>query len=173
MKHNYLIKTHRLDLRQVEKNDLYSLLLWRNDDNIRKWFFDNKTITLKKQYLWYEKYLQNDTDIMFIIDEKSELETAIGSVALYNLNTQKKQAEFGRLMIGNKNAMGKGFGLECTSAVCDFGFNNLNLNKIYLEVYERNTRAIKIYEQAGFTAKETYIKDNEQTIFMTLERENF
>ncbi len=171
MKHSFLIETNRLNLRQVEESDLNNLVLWRDDDNIRKWFFDKKIITLEQQSLWYENYLKNDTDIMFIIDEKFDLKTSIGAVSLYHLNLKKKHAEFGRLMIGNKNALGKGFGLECTAAVCNFGFKHLDLNKIHLKVYENNSRAIRIYEQAGFTAKKTYIKDNVPTIFMILEKD--
>ena len=33
----------------------------------------------------------------------------------------------------------------------DHGFNNLNLNRISLRVYENNPRAIRSYEKAGLT----------------------
>jgi RimJ/RimL family protein N-acetyltransferase len=32
-----------------------------------------------------------------------------------------------------------------------FGFNTLNLNRIFLRVFEDNHRAIRAYEKAGFT----------------------
>jgi len=32
----------------------------------------------------------------------------------------------------------------------NYGFKNLNLNRIYLRVFETNARAIHCYEKAGF-----------------------
>jgi RimJ/RimL family protein N-acetyltransferase len=32
----------------------------------------------------------------------------------------------------------------------NYGFNTLNLNRVYLRVYESNPRGIRCYEKAGF-----------------------
>ena len=43
------------------------------------------------------------------------------------------------------------FGRQATILTLRHGFDHLNLNRIYLEVFETNPRAMKTYEAAGFT----------------------
>jgi len=47
--------------------------------------------------------------------------------------------------------MGKGLGREVTLATLKTGFQQLNLDKIYLIVRKNNHRAAKLYESIGFT----------------------
>ena len=45
---------------------------------------------------------------------------------------------------------GKGYGKEAIELLLKHGFINLNLESIYLGVYEYNGSAIKVYEKVGF-----------------------
>ena len=40
--------------------------------------------------------------------------------------------------------------------ICKHGFETLNLNRIWLRVFETNQRAIRVYEKAGFTIEGRY-----------------
>ncbi len=44
----------------------------------------------------------------------------------------------------------KGHGTEAVKLLCRFGFADLNLHRIYLHVFETNSRAIRAYEKSGF-----------------------
>lgn len=150
MKHAYLLLTDRLRLRQLECSDLELVLLWRNDPEIRKWFFNGGTVSWEQHRSWYARYLENETDIAFMAEDVSDLHEPVGVAALYRIDAARRTAEFGRLMIGNARAKGKGFGLEVVNAICGFGFGQAGLEEIYLEVFQNNAAAIKIYEKAGF-----------------------
>ncbi|WP_027086116.1 GNAT family N-acetyltransferase [Cohnella panacarvi] len=150
MNHAYVIRTERLRLRQLELSDLELVLLWRNDPAIRQWFLSSGTITWEQHRNWYARYLENGADIAFIAEDMAGLHEPVGIAALYRIDASRGTAEFGRLMVGNARAKGKGFGLEIVGAICAFGFERLGLNAIDLEVYEHNAAAIKIYEKAGF-----------------------
>ncbi|MBO9600283.1 MAG: GNAT family N-acetyltransferase [Cohnella sp.] len=150
MKHAYLLRTERLRLRQLELADLPLVLLWRNDPEIGRWFFNSGSITWEQHRGWYARYLDTETDIAFIVEEVSSLYEPVGAAALYRIDTERGTAEFGRLMIGNARARGKGFGLEIVNAICSFGLRQLGLNEIYLEVLEDNAAAVNTYEKAGF-----------------------
>lgn len=52
----------------------------------------------------------------------------------------------------------KGYGTESTKMLVDYGFKNLQLHKISLEVYEFNKEAIKMYERLGFVKEGHYRK---------------
>ena len=58
--------------------------------------------------------------------------------------------EFGRLLIGEPVARGRGLGLEATHALLEYGFGPLGLKQIRLEVLAHNIRAIAIYHRCGF-----------------------
>jgi RimJ/RimL family protein N-acetyltransferase len=72
----------------------------------------------------------------------------IGHVGLYKLDHRVRKGEFG--IVIEESQWGKGFGRRATSAALEFGFDQLNLNKIDLEVLATNLRAIALYERIGF-----------------------
>ncbi len=53
-------------------------------------------------------------------------------------------------MIGDKNNRGKGIGNFATSEILHHAFNNVNLNRIELNVLADNFKAIKLYDRIGF-----------------------
>jgi diamine N-acetyltransferase len=172
MRHNYIINTSRLRLRQLESNDLEIIRGWRNHESIRKWFFSSGSISSGQQISWYKSYLDKEADIMFIAEEVMDINEPIGTVALYKVDMLKRDAEFGRLVIGNLKARGRGIGRECLEAVCGFGFKELGLEKIYLEVFKDNTEAVKLYEKAGFKPVNTYAHhDGRAVLYMEMTKE--
>lgn len=147
MKHNYMIQQDKLLFRPVEESDIENIRLWRNRDGIREAFIYQQYISREQQEHWYKNYNENENDIMFIIEYETK---PIGTVAIYNIDLDKREAEFGRLMIGQVEIRGLGIGQKATKAMCEFGFNKLHLNKIVLEVFEDNRHAMRVYKEIGF-----------------------
>ncbi|MFA5776454.1 MAG: GNAT family protein [Patescibacteria group bacterium] len=73
----------------------------------------------------------------------------IGDIGISCVDPKNKHAEIG-LSIGDKSLWGKGYGTDAVKAVLAFCFEKLNLNKVYLDVWEENQRAIKCYLRCGF-----------------------
>ena len=55
------------------------------------------------------------------------------------------------IFVGDKNYWGKGIAREASRQIIDYGFNELHLDKIVLEVRKLNERAVKLYRSLGFT----------------------
>jgi len=144
----------RLRLRLLEEKDLPLTLSWRNQDSIRKWFFHSDLISIEQHLSWFAKYQIRDDDYVFII-ELSALEhwIPVGQIALYNIDWMNRKAEYGRLMIGDPYAKGKGIAREATNIILELGFSSLGLSEIYLEVLENNAPARKVYEDCGFLVR--------------------
>lgn len=49
--------------------------------------------------------------------------------------------------------VGQGYGLDATRVLLRYGFDELGLHKIELQVWAFNTRAIRAYEKAGFVTE--------------------
>lgn len=52
--------------------------------------------------------------------------------------------------IGNHNDWGKGYGTEAMRLAVRYAFQELNLHRVTLGVFEHNARARRAYEKAGF-----------------------
>ena len=52
--------------------------------------------------------------------------------------------------LATRRAWGKGYGTEATRLMVAHAFETLNLNRVWLTVYEYNPRGVRAYEKAGF-----------------------
>jgi diamine N-acetyltransferase len=148
----------RIRLRLLEETDLPKTLAWRNQSHIRQWFVHSDLVTAEQHKNWFMHYIAREDDFVFIIEDLDQLKRPVGQVSLYTIDRINKTAEFGRLMIGDPEAHGKGIAKLATSMAIGFGFSYLNLEMIYLEVFKNNLPAIHIYQSVGFVA--VHEKDN-------------
>ena len=75
--------------------------------------------------------------------------TLIGSIAISSIDTRNGHAEIG-MAVGDKRHWGKGYGSDAVRVVLGYCFQQLGLNKVYLDVWEENERAIRCYLRCGF-----------------------
>ena len=54
------------------------------------------------------------------------------------------------IVIGDKAQWGKGYGTDTMRTLVGWGFGELNLHRIALQVYDDNARAVHCYEKVGF-----------------------
>ena len=74
--------------------------------------------------------------------------TLIGSCGVRITSTVEKQATFGCEL--NQSYWGKGFAQEASRAILNFGFVELDLNKIYAETNSSNLAAVALARKLGF-----------------------
>jgi diamine N-acetyltransferase len=87
-----------------------------------------------------------------------EDERPIGEVTLMDIDRVNGSAEVG-IFIGEPAEWGMGYGTDAVRALVDFGFAELRLERIWLEVGTENPRAQRSYEKAGFTREATLRHD--------------
>jgi RimJ/RimL family protein N-acetyltransferase len=92
--------------------------------------------------------MHSDKDIVFAIVDKKTNEH-IGNAGLYTINWLYRSAEY-RIIIGEKKYWNKGYGAEAAGLIIDYGFNKLNLNKVWLGVNTENKGAVRSYIKSGF-----------------------
>jgi len=140
----------RVRLRLLEAQDLPRTLAWRNQDHIRCWFFFRERLTLDQHNGWFARYQRRDDDFVFIIEETGGEQRPVGQASLYNIDWDRGTAEYGRLMIGAADAVGRGLAREATNAIVALAFEQLGLREIHVEVVPANIRSIKLCEACGF-----------------------
>lgn len=112
---------------------------------IRKWGKDPEVARFTEIYEAPKKKLKN---LSFGIYDKSSREL-IGDIGISSVDFTNRCAEIG-ITIGNKKYRGKGLCVDTVKALTNYCFNSLKLNKVYLDVWENNKRAIGCYLKCGF-----------------------
>lgn len=164
-----MYNSQRISLHPISEKDSEHLRLLRNRDENRKWFLYSEEITKEQQQNWFKKYLLTANDYMFSVISNAN-SSFIGTVALYNVDENKKTAEVGRIIVDKKITNEKGLGLEVTTAALFIGFDMIGLHTIHLEVFADNIRAISVYKKTGFIQKNQYYKQNKEIIYMEITR---
>ena len=170
MKSKLTLSDGVVTLRPLVREDIEMLRKWRNQESIRNSFVFNDKITSEQQAQWFEKYDADDTDCMFIALYEDE---PVGASALYNISREDNSAEFGRLMLGDVKRRGLGLGRRFTQLTAQMGFDVLNLRRIYLEVFEENAYALKIYEGLGYRVTGHTIKSGKKVCLMEILADDF
>lgn len=140
----------KIYLRGLEKKDLAdNMFNWANDSDVTRYMYTglkpNNLELLEKEY---DQLISSDKDVVMAIVDK-QTDEHVGNVGLYSINWLYRSAEY-RIIIGEKDFWGKGYGLEAAKLIIEYGFDKLNLNKIWLGVNAENSSAVKSYRNAGF-----------------------
>jgi RimJ/RimL family protein N-acetyltransferase len=136
-------------LTQIERKSLPAFRRWFRDYEVQRFLaMPTVPITDEAEDAWYERMAQARDQYIFSICTLAD-DTLIGNCGLFDLDHKNRSAEFG-IVIGEKDCWGRGFGTDATRLIVRFAFEELNLNRVALRVYDFNGRAIRAYEKAGF-----------------------
>lgn len=149
MNHKYCAEYKHVRLRPLGVEDIELLRQWRNDATYSKFLRPVGTITAQMQRAWFDKYLTDDSNITFAIEEIRNLNRVVGSVSLYDF--KGTTAEVGKIVVGDPEAKGKKIGFYALLLAMHFGFQRLGVETFLGEVHEENVSAKTIDMRLGFT----------------------
>jgi diamine N-acetyltransferase len=152
-----MIQGERIRLRRNERADIAKFVGWLNDPEVRRFLSFIMPISIVNEEQWFENMLKLPAiEQPFAIEirkpsseKKSEAWQMVGNCSFMDVNHTARSAEVG-LFIGDKSCWNKGYGTEVMRLLLCFGFDSLNLNRIFLRVDEDNKGGIRAYEKAGF-----------------------
>lgn len=139
-------------LRLIEERDLETTLSWRNRDEARIWFKTAGLIPLDQHRAWYQSYLKKDDDFLFIIEANNKL---VGQASVYGIDWNSLRAEIGRFLVAPGES-GKGYINQACGQLVRFCTETLGVTYLFLEVFEDNEKAIRIYKRNGFVEEQRY-----------------
>lgn len=146
MKYFPKIVGDRLYLSPMNVEDAPIYVKWLNDKTVSENLgLDTKVTTLEGEKEWLKRS-QNQYNFAIVLKKDDKL---IGNISFGDVDLIHRNAML-QIFIGDEENRGKGYGKEAIKLLLEYGFNNLNLNNIMLNVYSFNKRAIKVYESLGF-----------------------
>ena len=155
-----MIKGKLIGLRAVEINDLEYLKNWRNNTEFRKNFREVRELNSVNQDNWFNKINSSPNDFMFTII-RLEDNKPIGACGLLYVNWIIRSADFS-FYIGIEDYYIDNLGLAKESAelLIKYGFDNLNLNKIWMELYEYDTKKLDFFKNHFSFKIDGKLRDN-------------
>jgi RimJ/RimL family protein N-acetyltransferase len=140
----------RVELGPVQREYLPKYVEWLNDWEVSHFLAHGVPLLLNldDETDWFEQRRKDKNSMVFAILALPEKQL-IGNCAFHQIDWKNRWAIFG-IVIGDKNYWNKGCGTDATRTLLRFAFEQLGLNRVELEVYDFNPRAIRAYEKAGF-----------------------
>lgn len=133
-------------LRAIEEKDIALLTAFNNEKNSRILADDDVPYPTSSKDL--ETFMaENELGKNFAICRQAD-QQLIGSLAIYAVDYQNLHCQLGITLSGQYQ--GKGYGREAMNLIIHFIFMYLPINKIKLQVFSFNFKAIHLYKQLGF-----------------------
>ncbi len=143
-------------IRQLEKIDASYMLEWMHDERVNRYFrFDAANQTMDDVINFIEKSQIDLRNKHFAVVDDSDIYQ--GTVSLKGIDYTNLKAEYA--VCFRYSAQGKGYSQFGTKKILDYAFNELSLNRIYLNVLSSNNRANHFYEKMGFVFEGETVED--------------
>jgi RimJ/RimL family protein N-acetyltransferase len=150
-----MIRGEAVYLRPAERDDIPVFVRWLNDAETSSYLSLRSPLSLPMEEGWFERAVaqQGKEGYHFVICRLDD-DQPIGTIGLFAIDNVNGSAGMG-ITIGEKQLWGQGYGSDALNALLDFGFGQLRLERVWLDVYDFNTRARRSYEKCGFVLEGT------------------
>ena len=137
-----------MKLRKLQPKDAPNMLSWMHDDSINRIFATNFKSFDEQKVLAFIESSQTDGENLHraCVDANDEY---LGTISLKNINQTNKNAEYAISFC--KKAHGTGAAKFATDEIIKIAFQELNLERVYLNVLSINERANAFYKKYGWT----------------------
>ncbi|MDN4526643.1 GNAT family N-acetyltransferase [Fictibacillus fluitans] len=145
-----VIETDRLILRKVTRADTKDMFLYLSDTDVMRYMGLEPYQTPKEtetEIRWYDEIFREGTGMRWGITLKG-VNKVIGSCGFLNKHPRHRRSEVGFEL--SKKFWGKGIAGEALDAVVNYGFQELNLERIEALIEPENTASQKLIERKGF-----------------------
>jgi len=135
-------------LREFTKDDKYRMVELADNPkisiNLRDGFPNPYTISDAESFL--EKYATQESSQIFAIEYKGDY---VGNIGLHKgTDVYRKSAELGYFL--GEPYWNLGIMTKAVNLICDFGFQNMDIVRIYAGIFEFNPASMRVLEKCGF-----------------------
>jgi len=152
----------RILLRRFSKRDLPHIQRWSADAELRKLIGEVAPMSEAEGERFY-KELRADKDRVWFVIVLKRNGRVIGEAGLLRMFRPWRNTDM-TIIIGEKDAWGKGYGTEAGHLLLDYAFNRLGFHRISIGVVGFNKRALRFWESLGFekegVERDEYFYDN-------------
>lgn len=167
-------ETERLILRELEFTDENDLFEMDSDPDVHLYIENNPVKSIdqitKVIEMLKKQYQENGIARWAVVDKNTNECIGWSGLKYFNepLNDHNHFYELGYRF--KKKHWGKGFATESSIAIVDYGFKNLNIDKIFAITDPKNTNSKKVLSKLGFNFQETFDYEGDLTDWFELNK---
>lgn len=132
-----MVETKRLYIVDATEGDIETIIELESHK-------DNRNFVWLGTYEEHKAEIEDKNHLIFVIRRKED--NLIVGYALIRLDFKSEIFELRRFIISHK---GVGYGKEALNALLKYAFEEMNINRFWLDVYPDNVIGIKLYEGIG------------------------
>jgi RimJ/RimL family protein N-acetyltransferase len=137
-------------LRPAERADIPTFVRWFTDLRTTRTLLFFAPISTVSEEAWFTQMAEHQgKDRWHFVICRLEDERPVGGIDLHDVDARNGSASLG-IAIGDPADTGQGYGSDALRTLLGFGFDQLRLERIELEVYDFNADARRLYERVGF-----------------------
>ncbi len=153
-----MIAGEHVILRAFEREDAERCYRWMNDPNIVRTLKARYPIAFSNEMEWLERAMTpGATERHFAIERKDD-RSHIGNASIHDIDWVSRTGWFG-LFIGEPTAWNRGFGSDAIQTLVQFAFDDMNMQKLRISVFDYNERAKHILTSRGFVQEGKLARD--------------
>jgi RimJ/RimL family protein N-acetyltransferase len=148
-----LLKGEKVYLDRLKNEDTEAILTWYEDEEFSRNM--DAVLSIPKTEKEIQKVIELDSSKDFgLAIRQIETKEIVGFVGIEGILWNHRTA-WVSVGIGGDNR-GQGYGKEALRLAMSLAFNEFNLYRLQLTVFQYNERAIALYEKLGFKKEGTY-----------------
>ena len=144
----------KIGIRAIEIEDLSLIQKWRNDEGLRKFFREYREFSMTQKKDWYLKMINDNRFEMFVIVDL-ELNEVIGVTGVTYIDWPNRHGDVHFYIGKNSSWIDDHYAPKAINIILNYGFNILNLNKLWAEIYEIDTKKLNFFKSIGFEVDAT------------------
>jgi RimJ/RimL family protein N-acetyltransferase len=158
VRRRFMIAGEHVILRAFERDDAERCYRWMNDPNVVRTLKSRYPIAFQNELEWLDRaMLPSATERHFAIERKDD-RSHIGNASIHDIDWVSHTGWFG-LFIGEPTAWNRGFGGDAIGTLVRFAFDDMNLRKLRINVFDYNERAKHVLLAHGFVQEGRLVRD--------------
>jgi UDP-4-amino-4,6-dideoxy-N-acetyl-beta-L-altrosamine N-acetyltransferase len=131
-------------LRQIQDNELLTMLAWRNSPSVRANMYTRDVITEEKHLSWWAQVQKSQDKQYFMYEHEGKPTGIVGFTQIDKINSNASWAFY-----SSPNAK-KGAGSRMEYLALEYFFQELKFHKLHCEVLAFNEPVIRLHKKFGF-----------------------
>ncbi len=136
-------------LRPIASDDGERRRQWLNDPEVTRYYSRGYPVSRAESNAWVERASKETSPPQITLAIETVAGRHIGITNLDHIDRDNRSCELG-IMIGEKDCWSQGYGTDTVLTLLRFAFDEVNLNRVWLDVNAENKRAVACYLKCGF-----------------------
>ena len=153
-----MIAGEHVILRAFERDDAERCYRWMNDPNIVRTLKSRYPIAFQNEVEWLDRAMHASPYERHFAIERKDDRSHIGNASLHDIDWVSRTSWFG-LFIGEPTAWNRGYGTDAIMTLVRFAFEEMNLTKLRINVFDYNEKAKHLLLGHGFVQEGKLTRD--------------